>query len=119
MKFLAGFPAAIDNSKALRPKTEEENAKFQPEHERFLQMGVERFVRNANEPPARGQEDEHIQPTYTLMKWKETTKGVWKEKIRQIFNEKVTNKQLEHLRLRGSSSGRTTGWSASTCETRT
>ena len=100
MKFLAGFPAAIDNSKALRPKTEEEDAKFQPEHERFLQMGVARFVRNANEPPARGQEDEHLQPTYTLTKWSETTKGVWKKKVRQIFNEKVTNKQLEHLRFK-------------------
>ena len=55
----------------MKPLADKQEEQFTLEHERMLKEKAMRWVRRVCSPPAPGEEDEHVCPTYLQhMKWK-------------------------------------------------
>ena len=66
----------------MKPLADEQEEQFTLEHERMLKEKAVRWVRCARAPPAPGEEDEHVCPTFAIHQ---------KDRWRSIFNMKWTN----------------------------
>lgn len=81
-------PVPPPTAPAFRSMTPEQEAEFGKEHDRLLQEEAVRWVRRATEPPAPGDQDEHLQPIFCIQQ-----KGRW----RQIWNMRWSNQHMRPL----------------------